>query len=1344
MDCVLSNEQHCFGSQDFDYGCPDKGDGVAFSCDKFLSDKYLFKPLAVTGFSATASVIPNSTETDVLSSSYQSLECLCAEYGYNSNFETILEFCDESFLQVYATKCGYKFTEYFLSTINKHKTEFVEKVDSILTSSLCGSFNFFKDPNNIYINIVNLMDKVCSSFSICIYELRPKCINFLQSEIIPITIKVIFDSKVISGECERKMTYMEMEQLFLHFVTTLEKLIMVRVMKSWCCFCNENKALLSMISGIDYSNPFARAYYYEKISAPNITHPAAFTSKFGKYVSFMAVAKINEIIGNFVDKYYNEFREVIRYKCSYICNYSDNAVADLRKLRNELRNKTYDLIEEEFCQKMVEEGMKDNFSCFLSSLLIWNKNEIMEEDRLLTFDNVICCVRNFLVDNFPNDVYKVIVRFQKSVRASRNRVLNGGTHFRTIKDRWGVNLHPEDNYKISSIRGRFYKKSRDIIHDKFSAMLREKYKFSDGTVIGIVDWDKISKNIFPIAQETVRSLLDEVRADLSNLLLNVRILEDTSVFDGYYSGTRVATSEERNSILKLAIQYIYRHIRDSFRKIWRNLIDSEKNNASKHTDLSDKLVFFEKVSDSCENSTLMYPAGSGDLLVCDYSVNNEISAAVSVPVNSSSLDMNGDKIISRWGLNLHPDDDRLIMFIRRKFTNKISDRVRVVFSDMLERGSVLPSGVVLHNCSWSLVSGELFPIAIKSIKFILEDEYSELDRVLSKARVVDVDGYDASSCVIRKITDDEKNNLMAHAKTFIYRGLRYSIRLLWSDVSKTVDSTRYYSKKISEYTNDRSTVDGDCAEKFICSNSIFSHDRVKASTKYGYKGISRDIDEDSIVEGSWGVKLRYDDNLAILNARKERASKMRTSIWYKFRAMINDKYKFEDGTVIGRFTWFKMSKKLSPIARKEVKHILDDERKALEDIVSRARVVVDSTTCRELTTTERLFVLGNINKLVDSSLKSLCSKVWLDVLFSLDDTFSKVGNYLEEDCTDDNYGVTLSYRDLTYDDGRAILSVRKKFSYEISCCLRKKFIEMIKNKYEFEDGTVIHKSHWKYVSRSLFPIIRGEISPIIEKERMEISEMLLRARVVIYEPDGCNRVREITPRERFVILEAIMKSVHRQASYAVGRVWDRLIKSLDGDENYLKSGVNYGSEVEVKPEPVEFYEDYTLIELPELMDKDKVEFDNIRLEFIGNLGPIICEVVNSLLSNVDISPLVPDAVSSAVIKRSDVLFREGGFLNRVRSLLSCIQVSDLWGGSRFLTSSERKYFFRNFMDSISNDRCYLVEKRTREFNSVYSTVECDSSAGVYVDSGEDSHSKHKISVSSENNCLGYDHSYAKT
>ncbi|CUT17678.1 MULTISPECIES: hypothetical protein [Candidatus Ichthyocystis] len=1171
--------------------------------------------------------------TDI--SSNQLLRYLCAGYGYNTNIENISEVCDDSFLQKYSSECGYKFTDNFLSVMNDIKIDFVDKVDSVLIA-LPSSFSFFlkdvehcgKNVEHHNKNIIYLINKACYSFSRAAYRLRSKCIDVLQLSIIPLTIRSIFDSMIVDGSSERKMTYPEMERLFLYFVTTLEKFIMVRIMKHWRDFCNENNGLF-----IDRYNPFECAYRFYRISVPTIDCPAAFNDKFSECISFMAIAKIDIMMGDFFSKLDDELKKIVSSKCFCICTYSDNVVSDLEKLRE----KYLDLVKEEFDKKIIEERVKENINSFLKKVLIWGKVALAETNKVL-IDKIIVDKRRLLADASTNNLYKIIDGFKKGFSLSKRRSsLRGERYLRAMAGKWKLRLHPEDSSEFLSIKRRFYDNYKKVVNSKFCSMLKEGCKLLDGTTISAVDWDKISKNLFPVAQETVRCLVDLEHSELSRLLSNARVIENIDMSNNFYIDIRKITPEEIDRLLNISVNSVHKKNRDLFNLVWKKLISkNKKNSMSTDIDFCPESISSENVM-PISVSPIINSVDVGGPSFTTHSIQSDMPVVATMPIEFLGK---RDKIIDRWGLNLHPDDDKLISFIRRKFSSNIKDHVTMLFYGMLKDRTVLPSGIILSDYSWPFISHDLSEVAIDSVGPIVDKQYAELDTVLSKARIIDIGENSDSLGTIRKVTDDEKEKIMSHARCLISKRLSVSIRSSWLSV--------------------------------VNKSSI--------EIGYGYREKPKDVFV-GVREGSWGVKLRYIDNVSILRARRKFSSKIKCVVHDKFSSMLKNKHEFGDGTFIGASAWFRVSKKLVPIASEEVCPILKDQLEELEKIISKSRVVVGLVD-REITDEEKHTVLKNVMNLAYHSLKVSFRKVWDNVISSSvtdsADVVDHAENYVSGvDCIDEvasssvnMLGVTeVDKRDsltvrICHEDDYAILNVRRKFSFEICNFIRSKFSEITKGNRKLDDGTTIGIRPWRDISKKLLPIVWKEIYPIIERERKEIRLSLLKSRVDISSPSdySATRVtREITDDERVIVMENIMKSVYKQVIRKFSQIWNKIVK-------------------------------LPLICLGDISDEYRSELDNIRLEFIGNFGLALNEVVYSSSSY----------SYGIVLQKSHDLFKEMGVINRVELLLSNVKIFDKQGGYRLIAVEESKCLLKEFMDMIDTDRECLIKKRTSTLKDTFS------------------------------------------
>ncbi|CUT17690.1 MULTISPECIES: hypothetical protein [Candidatus Ichthyocystis] len=1151
------------------------------------------------------------------------------DYGYSIDIEEVSENYGDNFLREYAAKCGYRFTEDFLSAMEKHRMNFIDKVDPILVFLSDVFPRFPKElecSNENIIYVMDLINKTRDCFSERVCHLMNKCIDVLRSDIVPITIRSIFNCNVIDCNSQRKMTNSEMELLFLHFFSILEKSVLLRAVKYWRCFCDDNKSVLSFISDVYYSDRFILEHHHNRI-IPHINCQSVFICRFGAYISFISAAKIDEMMVGFIDRFSKSFKKNIRYKCHRICNLSDEVFSNI----GELREKFFDLVAEEFDKKIMKDSDICVFSDFLNDILIWDNDKWLENsEKSSVFESIVDYMRNFWVTTATTDAYNIVISFQEKL--SLEGRLIGDKCLPTVGDKWRSRIHPDDDRKIFSIRRKFKAKSKEIIKDKFCAMIKEEYKFSDGTTIVDGDWGKISKNLLPIAQESVRHLVDEECVELSKFLFNVRILGDSCVseFDESFVSTRRASSKEIRNILEIVVNYLHRKNRNLFHKTWKFLIKNMEINSLNSIDSgNEKRSFIDRI-DPILDTTLAHSVDGESS--CSL-VKLEAPVVVSMPIDFLGR---RDKIVNTWGLSLHPYDDKLVFFIRKKFSVKISNHLRGLFYGMLLKKTELPSGKALCNHTWGDVSSELYPIAVKSIEPIIKEQCSELLVVFSKSRVIDANMDDEFSCIIRRVTDDEKNSLMLRADVCTNSSLMCAARSAWVSVTGTSKS--------------------------------------------------------HVFKETLGVKLRYVDNVDILNARKKYSSKIKSKIYDKFREMIKSNHKFEDGTTIGNFSWATMSKKLLPIVRDEIKNIIDDQTNEIEKNISKARVVLDFGGDREITGKEKSVVLEHLDRLMYVALKTLSRRVWHSLVISLKDNFTDKDSLVADDsdvnCTDNlidvinSTEVKLGNKDcdvrikLCYKDDLAILNIRKRFSSEIYSYASDKFSEMIKERYKFDDGTRAGVYRWERVSKNILPIIKKGIEPIIERERIKIREMLSVSRLNVSSPDNSSgattMTRELTPLERSIALDTTMKCVHRQVFRNFCRIWNVAVKLSSVGLSYLR-------------------------------EVDKSEIDNIRLEFIDSLRSVVDEVINSLLSDTDKSSstldyMCPD-LHSILSKRSYNLFKVGGFSNRLILLLSNAQLAYPSENGRFITYEERKSMLEEFMGVIVIERDYLVKEAIGKYKN---------------------------------------------
>ncbi|CUT17664.1 MULTISPECIES: hypothetical protein [Candidatus Ichthyocystis] len=450
-----------------------------------------------------------------------------------------------------------------------------------------------------------------------------------------------------------------------------------------------------------------------------------------------------------------------------------------------------------------------------------------------------------------------------------------------------------------------------------------------------------------------------------------------------------------------------------------------------------------------------------------------------------SLNIKPDKMFSKFGLNLYPQDYHSISVVRKKFSGYVRDSLCSSFSGMLRSRATLPGGGVVEECSWRKISIGLYPVAKEFVDSIINDEYTQLDVVVSELCIVDFSD-DNGFCSVRESTSEEKTHVMECVKRIVNKDLRFCARSAWVDASKIVFSR---SK---------------CVE---CGKDDF------------------------------GVILRGSDNSSILKTRRKFSRNILSVVGAKFREMLRNGYKFEDDTVLGKFSWFRVSRKLLPVAQEEVKHILYAQRVELKRIISESRAVANNKIDRELTVEEKSSVFNKIMKLVDVEARYSFRKVWSDILKSFlheSDGSARCSNDIVVDGKFEN--------NLHYEDDAAILNIRRRFSSDMSDLVRKKFCEIISSGYVVSDGRTIDNYSWPEISKVISPVVKELVRPLLEKEREKIYEVLMKARVVVSTPGiYSSATRKLTSSEREVIFGKIMATVRKRCTSLFSNVWRGLV-----------------------------------------------------------------------------------------------------------------------------------------------------------------------------------------------------------
>ncbi|WP_092483980.1 hypothetical protein [Candidatus Ichthyocystis hellenicum] len=1031
-------------------------------------------------------IIVDSFSSSDTSSSYELLQSLCCGYGSCVNFEAVKDVYKDDFFQQHAKGSGYQFTENFLSIINKYKTEFISEVDVILSGldSVLGD-------KTIDTTIPCFMDKACSYFCNAFYQLRPRCVDVLQSRIIPTIVKSIFRYNIVCSSDDRRMTYPEMEKFFLHCVTSLERLIILRAINRWDDLCAANSHALSLVSDTDYTNPFHHFHYDDSAGTILVNRPAAFLYKFGAYISFIASAKIDTVVSYFISKYSVKLKKIVYSECYRISLHSSDPSCYIKEFKKELRV----FILKTFKNIVIEEKVVDTLNSFLGEIITWDDvaAELVKKDKFVVFNEVIMHSYKLLEGTIYKCVCDIVDHFQKVLSLYRRFQLNvHPDDFLCDKYGYIINIDIAEIYKDKFFQLYAGRKGYQLTEDFLLIINKYKKKLINRAdtifsslsdfFVGIVvrstvvcfmnrmcsSFCESAYNLIPrcinvlksyIIPPVVKSILyanvidgGSVRGMTYNekeqfflhyvtslerlimlrainhwsnfchsnghVLSLVADIDYSNPFQHFHCDDKVGVNlsshpsafvynfgayisfvafykvdeivsnfvKKHSALLKNSFYRKCFHVsknnsggkdcRDDFEKLIRELrYFIPKEFRSKLTDggvvdvlsdfLSKSLVWSEHDGGAEVVEIDHLPVIVDEIIdymykSLEYSVYDDmcgiaihfqcistLSSLYLSPVTIYKLGL----IVDKLDLNVHPDDCSRVLFIREKASLRIVNHLTNVFSYMLKANTVLPNGEVLTKDSWSSASGDLYTIAMKSLNSIFKDESMELHKALSKAHVVEVTKGNVSSCIVRKISDDEKSSTIKRAK---YRGreLKLSIKKAWLCAIGNLDSEN----------NEEGNTPADIV--------VYEPDR------------------------RWGVNFGYRDSFAISNAREKFLSKARIVVYNKFSEMLKGKHKLYDNELIDRSSLDAILEELSIIVKAEIHRFINsgNEIEEISEIMSKSRVVVDYVVDRELINEEKSVILEKFIEFPDDELKYLFRKVKEDSCFSLDDSNLGVGS----------------------------------------------------------------------------------------------------------------------------------------------------------------------------------------------------------------------------------------------------------------------------------------------------------------------------------------------------------------
>ncbi|CUT17705.1 hypothetical protein Ark11_0882 [Candidatus Ichthyocystis hellenicum] len=579
--------------------------------------------------------------------SFDLVKDLCFGYGFNTCFDGFDKIFEDSFFQIHAHKYGYELTSDFLSDMNVHKDDFSIFIDSVLSSSSAsfdGGVTFynsrlFKEEMDFFVKkisevsdvstpgVIELLDKACSYFSRYVYDLRSKCVCILRTDFIPAIVKTILNNNIMNYGSERKMTYPEMEMFFLHSVTSLERMVILKAMYIWNDFFKGKELIFSLPLHMGYSNPFIHSSVFCGLEIPVVDYPAAFSffDNTEICISLFSITRINGFIKEISDKIYGVLDGVISDEIAVTSDTGFDYVTDF----NVFRTKTLPaLIKVKFDEMLLNDQTELNNMIF--ELMMWNSREDKEVDLLMFRDLIVKSAYKSLELRLHSLSDSVIGYFSRKIDKFISK--KEGRYCRLAKNKWRVNIHPKLDYNVLSIKSRFLIKLKPIFCSKIYSLIEDGFPK--------LSWDDVSAVLFQILEKEA----EEVISDRSDKLADVVTRAPT--VDSY--DVLALTNSQASKLTSLIMTHSDSSLRSYAKSLWDKVrVSVGKAYSFASVDMTSVIVASdqENTNVSLDSAVTIDQFSSAiDTSSTDHEILNK-GAVAAVTMNESSLCPEAEDII---------------------------------------------------------------------------------------------------------------------------------------------------------------------------------------------------------------------------------------------------------------------------------------------------------------------------------------------------------------------------------------------------------------------------------------------------------------------------------------------------------------------------------------------------------------------------------------------------------------------------------------------------------------------------------------------------------------------------
>ncbi|WP_242645272.1 hypothetical protein, partial [Candidatus Ichthyocystis hellenicum] len=440
----------------------------------------------------------------------------------------------------------------------------------------------------------------------------------------------------------------------------------------------------------------------------------------------------------------------------------------------------------------------------------------------------------------------------------------------------------------------------------------------------------------------------------------------------------------------------------------------------------------------------------------------------------------------------------------------------------------------------------------------------------------------------------------------------------------------------------------------------------------------------------------------------------------KFKPIILKEFSkvIEEGN-LGSYRW---GVKMFDIAIDAADDVVKAQHKGLQRIISRARVIGEDGLGRKINETEIAELTKNVMQSSNIRLRSSVRRLWVSLpkpfeeeedtgfpfSFYPSDHNSDSDSDFDEACGDKRSFWTQEVTAISEErflglkrDGKYSLLGNCSFKFADSgtihdCILGfrarmlNKFRPIIIKEFNriIEEGE-LSSYDWRSISIELFKAAMAAAKDVVKAQRNGLQRII--SRVIVVGEDG--EGRKINQDEIAELTRNVMQASNWRLREFVRRLWMDLPKPSDGastagtSTEAGTSGVASTSETSTEVSAAGTSVVATTsgssaggsssVRLPlNLVEEDMLEFNSIMEEFSTSFEPVVCEVIDSMMEEMDIHShgfdfdYILSKIAPVVSKRRYRFFTEGGFSARALSLLSRSRVMTA-DGSRITTDAER-------------------------------------------------------------------------